>query len=645
MSTASERYPNISPHLAKILGPHLPRDPSPEADPSTISNYVNFKINKSTLDLDVSFDKKRLIGSVSFDLETLKAVPNVVLDSSFLNVKKVTVNGNETDFSVKPREEPYGSPLVIDFPSKPRESFALTVYYETTGKCTALQWLEPAETDGHKLPYLFSQCEPTHARSFFPCFDTPSVKSPFIYHITSPFAVLVSGLPVDKQPSKTKPKKFLYRFEQPVPIPSYLVSIASGDIVGKPIGPRSTVYSEPSFIDKCQYEFEDDTEKFIEAAESLVFEYEWRTYNVLILPQSMPFGGMEHPNCTFATPTLISGDRENVDVIAHELAHSWSGNLITNCSFEHFWLNEGWTVYLERRIVGKIHGEKFRHFSSIIGWTDMVNSIEAMGDTAKRFSTLIQDLKDGTDADDSFSTVPYEKGSNLLFTIEKVLGGKDRFDPFIKHYFSKYKYKSVDSYQFLDTLYGFYENQKDLLDSIDWQTWLFEPGLPPKPRFDTQLVDECYSLASKWIDIASNHPDKLISSFSPSDIESFSSNQNLVFLDTLVGSDGENGFSWQSESGVKAIGIMGDVYSKYQKSQNAEVLFRWFRLQLTGRIRPAYQRLADWLGTVGRMKFVRPSYVLLNKVDRDLALRTFKKWESGYHPICRAMVKKDLGLN
>ncbi|GMF59754.1 unnamed protein product [[Candida] boidinii] len=229
--------------------------------------------------------------------------------------------------------------------------------------------------------------------------------------MVSPLNTLLSGRRVNEE---KKGDVTFFRFHQPVPIPSYLVAIASGDLVGASIGPRSTVYSEPCAIDSCQYEFKEDTENFIATAESLIFEYEWKNYDVLILNRAMPFGGMEHPNITFATPTLISGDRQNVDVIAHELAHSWSGNLVTNCSWDHFWLNEGWTVYIERRIIGKLHGEKYRQFSAIIGWTDLENSIKSMGDSAKIYSTLIQDLKDGSDPDDSFSTVPYEKGFCLF---------------------------------------------------------------------------------------------------------------------------------------------------------------------------------------------------------------------------------------
>lgn len=591
----------------------------------------------------MNFARQRLQGSVTFQLCALGDAPAIVLDSSHVSISRVLVNNETADFAIGERVEPLGAPLSIQHACKKDDRITLQIHYETTENCTALQWLQPSQTDGKQLPYLFSQCEPIHARSMFPCFDTPAVKSKYEYNIKSVSQVLTSGLLASKQAIEGQDGDNDYKFFQPVPIPSYLVSIASGDIVGAPIGPRSKVFSEPSFIDACQYEFEKDTEKFIQTAEKIVFDYEWKDYDVLVLPPSMPFGGMEHPNCTFATPTLIAGDRQNVDVIAHELAHSWSGNLVTNASFEHFWLNEGWTVYLERRILRSIHGEKFRQLSAIIGWNDLKNSIKSMGESASRFSTLVQDLKDGTDPDDSFSTVPYEKGFNLLYHLEQLIG-LEKFDPFIKHYFTMFKYKSLDTYQFLDCLYEFYANDHELLDSVDWDLWLYQPGLPPMPKFDTQLVDECYDLASNWIKTIVNEPASMSSKFSAKDIAQFESNQNGVFLDTLASYEGKDGFTWSSENGQKAIELMSTIYSKYSTSQNAEVVFRWFRLLLTARVQKSYQPLADWIGTVGRMKFVRPSYTLLNKVDHQLAIDTFLKNENFYHPICKAMVKKDIGL-
>lgn len=642
LRTMTQGYNNYSPHLRAIMGPHLPQQ-SPEFDPSTLSNYQHFNVLKTALEWNVDFQGMKLNGSITFNLKSISPTNQIILDSSFLNIFKVYINGKETkDFKIGERVEPLGAPFIINHHFIENDEVSLLITYETTKNCTALQWLKPSQTDGKKLPYLFSQCEPIHARSMFPCFDTPAIKSKFDYKIKSQSSVLTSGLLINSTTTIDDNSK-IYHFDQPVPIPSYLVSIASGDIVGANIGPRSKVFSEPSFINSCQYEFKQDTEKFIKAAEDIVFDYEWRDYDVLVLPPSMPFGGMEHPNCTFATPTLISGDRENVDVIAHELAHSWSGNLVTNCSFEHFWLNEGWTVYLERRIQGSIHGEKVRHLSAIIGWNDLKNSINAMGSSASRFSTLVQDLKDGTDPDDSFSTVPYEKGFNMLFHLEQIIG-LEKFNPFIKHYFNEFKYQSLDTYQFLDCLYGFYSNDHELLDSIDWELWLFQPGLPPMPKFNTELVDECYNLALKWFKTIQNSPDSLDSTFSPNDIINFGSNQNGVFLDKLASYEGKNGFSWSSKNGQRAIKIMSKLYSKYPLSQNAEVVFRWFRLLLTGKIQSSYSELANWVGTVGRMKFVRPSYLMLNKVDHDLAIKTFKKFESFYHPICKAMIKKDIGL-
>lgn len=625
--------------MESVVRPHRPKQ-SPEDDYSTNSNYRNFQFKKTTLNLEVMFDEKILKGFAEFSLKALTETNEIVLDTSNLEVTKALINGSSVQFKLLKQAQPLGSPLVV-YPVQKMtqgESAEVRIEYRTTRDSSALQWLDPVQTDGGKLPYLFSQCEPIHARSFFPCFDTPSVKSEYFFTVKSSLPVLMSGRKISSTAGT-------YQFHQPVPIPSYLVAIASGDLVGAEIGPRSTVYSEPCMIDACQEEFKCDTEGFIATAESLIFPYEWKIYDVLVLNKAMPFGGMEHPNITFATPTLISGDRQNVDVIAHELAHSWSGNLVTNASWDHFWLNEGWTVYIERRILGKIHGEKYRQFSALMGWTDLEISIKAMGNSAKRYSCLVQNLQDRSDPDDAFSTVPYEKGFCLLYTIEKTLGIEE-FDKFIPYYFGLFKYKSLDTYQFVDTLYDFFSNKTDSLDTIDWQGWLYEPGLPEKPDFDTTLADQCYQLASRWVDAVRNELplSQLKKKFTQQDISAFSANQNVVFLDTIVSHQGVSGFTWNSDVGRQALELMRSLYSEYESSGNAEVIFRWFRVQLSARVTSSYKKLADWLGTVGRMKFVRPSYVMLNQVDPKLARQTFHKYEQGYHPICRAMVKKDLNI-
>lgn len=619
---------------------------SPEYDQSTLSNYKDFAVLHTDLNLSVSFEKSAISGSVTFQLKKLHEGKNksdeLHLDTSYLDVQEVHIDGSKADFQIEQRKEPLGSRLVINNASC-NDNFTLNIQFRTTDKCTALQWLNSKQTKGGK-PYVFSQLEAIHARSLFPCFDTPSVKSTFTASIESLLPVVFSGIRIEDTSKDTN----IYRFEQKVPIPAYLIGIASGDLSSAPIGPRSTVYTEPFRLKDCQWEFENDVEKFIQTAEKIIFEYEWGTYDILVNVDSYPYGGMESPNMTFATPTLIAHDRSNIDVIAHELAHSWSGNLVTNCSWNHFWLNEGWTVYLERRIIGAIHGEPTRHFSALIGWSDLQNSIDSMKDP-ERFSTLVQNLNDNTDPDDAFSTVPYEKGFNLLFHLETILGGKAEFDPFIRHYFKKFAKKSLDTFQFLDTLYEFYPEKKEILDSVDWETWLYKPGMPPRPHFITALADNVYQLADKWVEMAQHlkTTEDFRSEFNAIDIKDFNSNQLVLFLETLTQNGHSNkkpkDFDW-AKFPVASRALLDIYQDNIVKSQNAEVVFKMFKFQLFAKLQEEYKHLADWLGTVGRMKFVRPGYRLLNSVDRRLALATFDKFKDTYHPICKALVKQDLGL-
>nr|2XQ0_A Chain A, LEUKOTRIENE A-4 HYDROLASE [Saccharomyces cerevisiae] len=619
---------------------------SPEYDQSTLSNYKDFAVLHTDLNLSVSFEKSAISGSVTFQLKKLHEGKNksdeLHLDTSYLDVQEVHIDGSKADFQIEQRKEPLGSRLVINNASC-NDNFTLNIQFRTTDKCTALQWLNSKQTKGGK-PYVFSQLEAIHARSLFPCFDTPSVKSTFTASIESPLPVVFSGIRIEDTSKDTN----IYRFEQKVPIPAYLIGIASGDLSSAPIGPRSTVYTEPFRLKDCQWEFENDVEKFIQTAEKIIFEYEWGTYDILVNVDSYPYGGMESPNMTFATPTLLAHDRSNIDVIAHELAHSWSGNLVTNCSWNHFWLNEGWTVYLERRIIGAIHGEPTRHFSALIGWSDLQNSIDSMKDP-ERFSTLVQNLNDNTDPDDAFSTVPYEKGFNLLFHLETILGGKAEFDPFIRHYFKKFAKKSLDTFQFLDTLYEFYPEKKEILDSVDWETWLYKPGMPPRPHFITALADNVYQLADKWVEMAQHlkTTEDFRSEFNAIDIKDFNSNQLVLFLETLTQNGHSNkkpkDFDW-AKFPVASRALLDIYQDNIVKSQNAEVVFKMFKFQIFAKLQEEYKHLADWLGTVGRMKFVRPGYRLLNSVDRRLALATFDKFKDTYHPICKALVKQDLKL-
>lgn len=339
-------------------------------DPNTLSNYNEFLTIHTVANLDIDFEQSRITGNVTLSLEAIGKCETgkIVLDTSYLDIEGVKLAKNPVKWDLKKRLEPYGSALEIEVGDIALGStIEIDISIKTTEACTALQWLTQEQTSNKKHQYLFSQCQAIHARSVLPCQDTPDVKSTFDFYIRSPLPVFASGLPIgtrDFQPGiGGRLGTLLYTFKQVIPIPNYLFAIASGDIASAAIGPRSLVATGPEELQAAKWELEKDVERFIQTAEGLIktVPYAWTTYNVLVLPASFPYGGMENPVFTFATPTIISGDRENIDVIAHELAHSWSGNLVSNASWEHFWLNEGWTVYLERRIQAAMYSKQTFH--------------------------------------------------------------------------------------------------------------------------------------------------------------------------------------------------------------------------------------------------------------------------------------------
>jgi leukotriene-A4 hydrolase len=612
---------------------HAPRDPS------TLSNYNAWRTQHITANLEIDFSKKRLWGEVVLRMRRLGSAGTdsgkVVLDSSYLDVKSIKVDGKAAKYDIAPRIEALGSPLTVEIASAPEkdEEIDIAIELSTTDDCTALQWLTPAQTSNKKHPYMFSQCQAIHARSIFPCQDTPDVKSTVDINIRSPLPVVASGLPTGSRdywhPQESgKSGTLLYTFKQGVPIPSYLFALASGDLASASIGDRSTVWTSPDELTQCQWELEASMPKFLSAGEKIVYPYAWTQYNVLVLPSSFPYGGMENPIFTFATPTIISKDRENVDVIAHELSHSWSGNLVSNASWEHFWLNEGWTTYLERRIAAELHGKSRFGFSAIIGWKALQDSIERYG-ADHEFTRLVVDLK-GKDPDDAFSSIPYEKGFVFLYFLDNLVGRK-KWDRFIPHYFTKFKYKSLDSYDFKATLLEFFRDDEEAskkLEELDWDRWFYATGYPPKPDYDDTLARECYDLADKWSRI-SEKP------FEPrkSDISHWFAQQSYVFLEKIMG--------FEKPLRPKDVEKMGSAYG-YANSANVELSFRFFTVGLKARSESVYKPTAELLGRVGRMKFVRPLFRELEKCDRDLALKTFEKNRDFYHPICRGLVEKDL---
>ncbi|KAF3312140.1 hypothetical protein TWF173_007471 [Orbilia oligospora] len=609
-------------------------------DPNTQSNYLIFYPLHNKVSITIDFEKKRFLGDITTQFECRQQgnCDEILLDTRDVEVQGVEILSGPGlkgwSLGEEAKKGNYGRQLKIslvngvDYQSK----VTAKINFATTVKSAALQWLTPEQTTNGKFPYVFSQCEPTYARTIFPCADTPAAKSTYEFSVRSPLPVLCSGLPTTVGSFDKKSGSLLYGYEQKVPIPSYLFALASGDIAGTRVGPRSWVWGAAEELVTLKAELDGEVEKFISIAEDITdSEYAWGTYNVLILPPSFPFGGMENPVFTYATPSIISGDKENIDVIAHELAHSWSGNLVTNATFQDFWLNEGWTVYLERRIGAAIHGEKFFDFSSIIGWKSLEESVNEYGPDHE-FTKLVPNLVD-QDPDDSFSSIPYEKGFTFLRKLDKLVG-REKWDKFIPYYFKTFRGKSLTSNVFKETLLAFFENDpeahKALTTKVDWDKEYYSPGLPEKPDFDTSMVDICYELAKKW-----KNKDLLGFEPTPNDMDGWTANQKVVFLDKLTSYDP---FS------TKDVDLLAKTYG-FDSSGNMEVVFRFYSVALKAKYEKYYEPAAKWVQGIGRMKYCRPTYRSLAACDKELAVKTFRARESWYHPLCRAMVKKDLGLD
>ncbi|KAF9353213.1 Leukotriene A-4 hydrolase [Mortierella sp. NVP85] len=615
-------------------------------DPNSLSNLDEVKTNHIHLDLVVDFTAKTLTGSAELTIEAIsKVATKVILDTSFIDIRSVSLAGKSLKYTLAERHEKFGSALTIELEQalNQGEAINIVVSYATTQQCTACQWLAPSQTVGKKHPYLFTQCQAIHARSLVPCQDSPSIKLTYSANINAPLRAVMSAVPTgeEKQTNGT----VTYKFHQKTRMPSYLIALAVGNLEGREIGPRSTVWTEPEVIESAAWEFV-DTENFISTGEKLLTPYDWGRYDLLVLPASFPYGGMENPCLTFVTPSLLAGDRSLVDVVAHEIAHSWMGNLVTTENWEHFWLNEGFTVFVERKILGRMQGKEHSEFSAIIGHKALVESVELYGPDHP-FTALCPRLQE-QDPDDAFSSVPYEKGFNLLYFLEKLLGGDEIFEPYLRAHVQEFAGRSINTKDWKDFLYSFmaknFGDEKGqelvkLLDTVDWDAWLSGVGMPPVDnKFDDTLAKECNRLCKCWGNSRSeSDKQKLKDTFSPKDLANFSSTQKVVFLERV---------SELEPLSHTHLDVMDELYDLTNVG-NAEIKFRWQMVCLQANYEKIYPEVAAFASTMGRMKFCRPLLRALfhAKNGAELAKETFLQNRSFYHPIAATMIAKDLGLS
>ena len=566
------------------------------------------------LELEVDFESKVLKGRASLEIENISEARELSLDSRDLLIKRVTLNGGgvETSF-LKGESIPFlGEPLSISI--QPDTTW-VHIDYQTSPGAAALQWLDPGQTAGKRHPFLLSQSQAILARSWVPCQDTPAVRMTYSASIQVPhglMAVMSASNPKQLNPDGR------YQFDMPQAIPSYLLAIAVGDFQFESIGKRSGVYAEPSVIKDAVWELA-DTEKMIRAAEDLYGAYRWDRYDMIILPPSFPFGGMENPRLTFLTPTILTRDRSLVSLIAHELAHSWSGNLVTNQTWNDFWLNEGFTTYFEHRIMESVYGPQVELLLAELELQKLKNSIEEEFLDSARDTWLKLDLI-GRDPDDAMNPIAYDKGHFFLRMLEDHFG-RDRWDEFLMYYFETFAFQSIDTSTFLTFLRReLLEDDKKLEDYLEIDAWVFGPGLPsnhPKPKSKSLS-----QVRSQLLAFSSGTGARSLN------VSEWTTHQYLYFLRNLPK---EMTFDRMSDL---------DLVFGFTDSENSEILYEWLMLTILYDYRDADLALEVFLERQGRRKFVVPLYDALTRTSRGVrkAREIYAKCKSFYHPVTREAV-------
>ncbi|MBX3689758.1 M1 family metallopeptidase [Dokdonella sp.] len=571
-----------------------------------------------SLDLKVDFDKRELAGSAELALAWHDPeARELVLDTRDLTIEGIEAldaqgAAHALKWSLAARDPVLGSALRIALDAQAPK---VRIRYHTAPQASGLQWMTPAQTAGKKQPFMYSQSQSIHARSWVPLQDTPAVRFPYSAHVTGPKALRVV-MSANNDAKHPLDGDFSFRMEQP--IPSYLLAIAVGDLAVRETGPRSAVYAEPSVVAKAAYEFA-DTEKMIETTEKLYGPYRWERYDILVLPPSFPFGGMENPRLTFATPTVLVGDRSLVSLVAHELAHSWSGNLVTNASWRHMWLNEGFTSYVENRIVEAVYGKVQADEEFIIAADELLREVKSTPAPTQR---LVPDLDD---ADDAASDFAYVKGAWLLRTLEARFG-REAFDAYLRSYFEHFAFRSITTEQMLDWL------KPNLLDkypgkmSLDEvKAWIYQGGVPADAPLPTSPQLQAIAEArSQWLE-GKRTAIKL-------DAKRWNTQEWMYFLDGLP-----------DKLSAQQLATL-DAAWHLNGSPNAEIARRWYLAAARSDFRPARTQMAKYMTRIGRRYLVVPIYEELAKTPDGLrfAREVYAKAKPGYHPMTQVSIEKAL---
>ena len=584
----------------------------PGEDLHSYANAGAVRMTHVDLDLEVDFQARQLRGACTLDLEGVDG--DLVLDTRDLTVERVEASSGadgfrDVPFELGPADPILGAPLRIER-GRARK---VRVWYLTGDRASGLQWLEPAQTAGLLHPFLYSQSQAIHARSWIPLQDSPGVRVTYSARIRTPPGLLAV---MSAETLSGSDRNGEYRFRMPLPIPSYLIALAVGDLEFRPTGERTGVYAEPAVVEAAAREFE-DTEAMMQTAESLYGPYRWGRYDVLVLPPAFPFGGMENPRLTFASPTVIAGDKSLVSLVAHELAHSWSGNLATNATWRDFWLNEGFTVYIEERIQEAVYGAERAAMESSLEVEELKNEIPAMHE---RDQVLHVDLA-GRDPDEGFTGVPYIKGAMFLRTLEKAVG-REVFDPFLRAYFEEFAFRSVTTAQFMAYLDAeLLAGRPSVREAIPVREWVESPGLPKnrhEPVSAALAVAEEGALMWAGGEVRARQLET----------GAWTTQHWLRFLRSLP-------------ARLEADRIAElDAAFRLTDAGNAEILCEWLLQSVRNGYAPANGALRDFLTSVGRRKFLKPLYEELVKTaeGRERAAEIYAVARPGYHPMAAGTI-------
>lgn len=574
---------------------------------------------------EINFDAKKIEATANYQIKVSEGTNSITLDTKELDIKSIEdgQTGQPLKYKIEKPIEHLGSALVIEVTS---EISSISIDYSTSANAEALQWLSPVQTAGKKHPFLFTQSQAILARSWIPIQDSPGIRLSYSAQVQVPPGLLAL---MSAENPKVKNDSGLYTFNMKQKIPAYLMALAVGDLEFRSLGERTGVYAEPSMLDKSAYEFA-ETEDMIQVAESLYGPYRWERYDLLVLPPSFPFGGMENPRLTFATPTILAGDRSLTSLVAHELAHSWSGNLVTNATWDDFWLNEGFTVYFEQRIMEALYGRSYSEMLASLSLSDLKTEVDEMIRNGSADDTRLKLNLADRNPDDGVTSIAYDKGYNFLRLVEETVG-RERFDVFLKKYFSDNAFGVMDTEGFIDYLQAnlIASNNLDIKPEF-YKSWIYEPGLPanhPVPTSDK--FDKVEAAMNNWMQ--NENKENLISGFGS---DTWSSHEWLHFVRQLPA-----GLSLdQMEKLDRAFG--------FTETGNSEVLAAWLEIVIANQYTPGYEKLEYFLINTGRRKFLSPLYKELINTEngKTMALGIYEKARPNYHYVSSNSIDAILGL-